>query len=240
MVSNNRRTKLLPKIIAGQISVALLITTIALGIIFYAQGYRIHLNNFKVFQTGVLVLAYEPTDSIVKINDKVFESNSNTAKNLEPGFYNIEVTKTNYLPWQLSLRVEAESVNIFKNIILFKDNIAANNLTDQKKIDFLNTPSNVLADNSSKKLTNNSYEIRVDDDLVTRLSTQIQKVIWYPDLYHIVYQQGDEIRIIESNGSNDTLLATLSGNASTIFAIGNRGTELYFIDNGQYKMAVIR
>ncbi|MFA7254198.1 MAG: hypothetical protein WC107_06645 [Patescibacteria group bacterium] len=241
MVRNDRRTKLLPKIILGQLLVGAIIFCLAIALIRYAQGYRIDFQSFRMIKTAVLVLDYQPKDAKVLLNGKSAKYlRTSFAKNLLPGFYNISVEKEGYTPWQMPLNMPTESVNVFKDIVLFKKEIEISELIDQRKIAILNEPVSLLAQKSENGLFMNSNEIWVGNQLVTRFSTQLKKVIWYSDMYHIVFQAGNEIRVIEKNGMNDTLLATLSQETVATFNINNRGDELYFIDGGQYKIAKIR
>lgn len=240
MVENNRRTKLLPKIIAGQLSVGLLICLVAIITIVYAQGYRFNPKNFRFYKTGVVVIDYLPWDAYIHVNGTTLRSKPPYAVNLPPGYYDLSISKANFIDWHQRVRVESASVNVFKDVLLFKSNIEINDLSDNQKIAYLNSPSDVLARNANNTLTSNKYDIWVGDQLITRFADPIQNVIWYPDLAHIIFQQGDEIRIIDKYGNNDTLLAKLSSKTPTRFNVGGGGQELYFIDNGKYKIAIIR
>jgi len=240
MVRNDRRTKLLPKIIIGQLFVSFIIVALALLMIFYTEGYRMDFSDFKVFKTGVIYLNFLPRNANISINSTDCKAVSNLAKNLPSGFYHISVAKDGYKTWNLSLQITPSSVNDYRDIILFKDQITPADLKDESKISLINLPTDVLASNAPDQLLYNNYEIWVGDNLVTRFSTAIKKAIWYPDLAHIVYQQGDEIRIIETTGQNDTLLVKLSTQKISSFVIGARGTELYYTDNGAFKIATIR
>jgi hypothetical protein len=86
----------------------------------------------------------------------------------------------------------------------------------------------------------NGYEIWVGEKLVTRFSEPILNVSWYPDLSHIIFQEGNEIRVIDKNGKNDTLLIKMNQSGPARFTVGGKGEELYFVDNGKYKVAKIR
>ncbi|MDO8444194.1 MAG: hypothetical protein Q7S80_01665 [bacterium] len=240
MVRNDRRTRLLPKIIFGQFSVGLIVACISLGIIFYAEGYRLNFSTLKIVKTGVLYLEFQPHDVTVTRNNLSKNKSSNFVENLTPGFYNISISKPGFIPWQLQLQVQSQSVNDYSKIILFRSDVVTADLIDQNKIALLSAPTDVLATNAPDQLLFSEHEIWIGSDLVTRFAGTIQKAIWYPDLSHIVYQQGKELRVIEISGKNDTLLATLSSDKPTIFVIGNRGTELYFQDGDQYKVATIR
>lgn len=240
MVRNDRRTRLLPKIILGQLGVGLIVLAISLCVIFYAEGYRFDISHLSVVKTGVLYLEFDPHDVTVVWNGQKKTVSSSFVENITPGLYDVSIAKADYTPWRIQQRVLSGSVNDFSKIILFRSDITVSTLSDPKKIAMLNAPSDVLASNAPDQLLFSAHEIRIGSQLVTRFAEPVQNAIWYPDLSHIVYQQGKEIRVIELDGQNDTLLATLSTDKPTIFAIGNRGAELYFVDNGQYKVATIR
>jgi hypothetical protein len=84
--------------------------------------------------------------------------------------------------------------------LLFKDNIEISDLTDQDSISMIKKPTSILTKNGEDGLYFNSNGIWVKDNLVARYSTPLAKVIWYPDKKHLVFQQNDEIRILELNG----------------------------------------
>ena len=241
MVNNNRRTKLFLKILFGQLAVGTLITVLALSVLFYAQGNRFDFKTFQTIKTGQISIEYLPRDSQIYINDKRVEVAKSFAKNLSPGWYLFKVAKEGYTPWQVNLNIASRSVNIYKNVMLFKSSPQIEVLTDQRKISTLSGPSDQLASRGDKNgLFANGFEIWLDQKIVARFSTQINQVVWYSDRAHILYQQGKEIRVIEKNGMNDTLLATLSKETPTRFAVSSDGVELYFLDDNTYKVARIR
>lgn len=238
---NNSRTKQLPRIIISQTIVGLIMFVFAMFILFFAQGYRFNWKSMKVIKTGIIYVVSDPKDAQVYINGKLMEEKTPFSENLTPGKYIAEVRKDGYQPWYSGFKIEEEFVTEFKPIVLFKEDIKIEDLTDKRKIELLNSPIDTLAlIKDDNNLSHNDYEIWADNNLVTRFSEPIQKVVWYPDLAHIIYQKGKEIRIIEKNGSNDTLLVTLTQGDSTIFLTNNRGDELYFSDNNQYKVAYLK
>jgi len=214
---------------------------LAISVLFFAEGYRLNLANMRVVKTGIFFAASDPKGATIYLNNKKLDEATPHAENLPAGYYNAKVESPGYVTWTTSFHVSSGLVTDFEDIILFKEKPEISNLTDQRKIDLLNSLIERLAINNDKNpLIDNGYEIWQNDKLVTRFSTPIENVIWYPDMNHIVYQQGSQIRVIEKTGLNDTLLVTLSDTISAHFTLNNRGDELYFLDNGQYKMAKIR
>ncbi len=239
-MTNNRRTKSIFKIFASQLAVALFVAALSLSILFYAEGYRFNYKNLKVSKTGVIALNSFPREATIKVNDKIKAKKTPFSENLLSGYYNVEILKAGYFSWTQSVMVEPELVKNFKNIVLFKEKPEIRSLTDQKTIKELNSPIDTLAVRSSNGLFQSDYEIWVDGDLITRFSEPIYRAIWYTDKQHILYQQGQEIRVIESTGTNDTLLISLSESFPTSFFTNDKGDQLYYKDGSEYKVAAVR
>jgi len=216
------------------------VVVLSLLIIAYGLGYRYDYKAFKVLKTGILVVQGPPNDAVVHVNKALGKITQNKfSKSLTPGMYSVEVSKDGFVTWHESLRVESSSINLFDDVVLFRSAPIVSEITDTKKIALLETPEDILA-NANNDFSVRGYEIWIGDQLTTRLSTPVLRAIRYPDMSHVVYQQGDEIRIIENNGKNDTLLVKLSTPTATKFVISARGTELYYLDGDVNKMAVIR
>ena len=213
---------------------------LGLVIVVYAQGYRINPKNLKIIKTGILFVSSNQKVADVYVNGKVVSQKMPYATNLLPGTYSVLIKKDGYASWSAMSDVKQELVTSYKTIVLFKESIVSQELTDEKKIALLSVPTDILAVNAEKALVYNEHEIWTNDTLVTRFSKPITKAMWYPDLDHIIYQQGQEIRVIEKNGVNDTLLVRLANDQPTVFTIGNHGEELYYLDNGVYRFATIR
>lgn len=239
MVSNDSRTKRFFRIIFSQAAVGFLMVIIAFTILFFAQGYRINFKNFKIVKTGIIYISSLPKGAGVLVNSKAKSDKTPFAESLRPGFYDVEVKKDGYITWAERFKIEPEFVTEFEKVVLVKSDITPVELTDQDKIALLNAPIDALI-NSGNGLTHNDYEIWNGDKLITRFSEPITKATWYIDTVHIIYQQKDEIRIMELSGKNDTLLVKLSTADPSIYRTNNKGDELYFTDNGNYKMAKIR
>lgn len=236
---NNRRTKRLPRIILNQSIVGLIMFLMAASILFYAQGYRFNWKSMKLIRTGIVNVETYPKNAQVYIDGKLREDTTPFSENLTEGLYSIEVKKDGYQSWGTSFRVEPELVNSFQNIILFKSDPQIDQLTDTNKIALIKSPIDYLA-GSGPALTFSDYEIWLGDSLLTRFSAPIYHVILYPDREHVLYQQGDEIRILDAEGKNDMLLVKLSQAKPTQFTISAKGDELYYLDAGQYYIAYIR
>lgn len=236
---NNSRSKRIPKIILGQSLVLLVILIISSYLIIYSLGYKVNLQSRKIIKTGIIALSISQMPDKILLDGKEQSVRQNKSFQLQPGYYDVEVQKNGYDTWKTRSNVEAEIVNYFKYIVLIKANPEISTLADQSKIDKLLLPDTSLAENAPKGLSYNGFEIWLGDRLVTRFSEQINNVIWYPDYHHLVFQKGSRIQIIEDTGANEATLAILSSDIESKFAIGGRSQELYFVDNGSYKVARI-
>jgi len=221
-------------------SVGLLVILMSLAAIFYAYGYRLEWRTFHVVKTGIASFSYTPADAKLYVDNRAQKGKNSIVINLLPTRYHFSIKKDGYNDWNTTFSLASGTVKVFDNIVLFKSTIAPIPLIDQRKIDLLNSPTDVLATQNEKSVTADGYEIWANNSLVTRFSTPVTKVAWYPDSNHIIFQQGNEIRVIEISGMNDTLLVTLVNSKLANFAVGAGGKELYFTDNGQYKIAQIR
>ncbi|MEI8143689.1 MAG: PEGA domain-containing protein [Candidatus Berkelbacteria bacterium] len=239
MTVNDRRTKIFHKILTGQLLFGFVIVAVAAFLISYAAGYRFEPENLSFAKTGVIYLDSDASGAKTFVNGVDENKKFPFALNYKAGVYNVEIKLDGHQPWQKTLHVEAAGVYSFNNIVLFDSSPVVTTLSDQRKIDQIVTPNDVFVQAAKKKLTYNNNEIWVDDKIVSRFSSNISNVRWYSDLQHVMFQQGDEIRVIDLDGSNDKLLVTLNSDSSSMFTLGNRGSEIYFIDAGSYKMAVI-
>lgn len=236
----NQPSKRLPKIFLAQFIFALIITAVALNIIFYAQGWRINFRTLKIYKTGLFLFDSSPAPDRIFIGNNQYDGKKEFIYNLLPGSYSVRAEKNGYISWNREISIKQEMVSYYNNVILIKQDIQAETLTDQSKIDLLNSPDTILIENAKDKLAFNKYEIWTENRLITRFSEPINNVKWYPDMQNIVFQQGDEIRIIDNDGFNNTLLIKLLSKEKTRFQIGERGQELYYIDGGEYKKATIK
>lgn len=237
---NNPRTKRLPRIIVGQSLVALFIFVVAGYLIVYALGYKINLSARKFVKTGLIVMSIDPKPDVIKIGGREVTAKSDISVSLEPGYYDITVSKAGYQDWTTRSEIKAEIVNYYKYVELFKTPQQLEELTDSDSITVLNTPSAALAVNSPKDLSNNDYEIWIRDTLVTRFSEKISQVAWYPDNHHIIFQQKNEIHIIDEYGSNNKTLVSLPANSVAKFIIANKNQEILISQDGKYYKAEIQ
>lgn len=236
---DNQRSKRIVKIVLMQLLVASLIFIMASLLVFFSLGYRFNFKSMRIIKTGILVLLTDQKPDMIVIGDiEETDPGKDFYIQLTPGYYDVSIRKEGYVTWGMTLKVEAEKVKEIYNIKLFKKNITLQTLTDQTKINLLNAPISTLATDDG--LYFSKHEIWVSDNLVTRVSDEIKQAIWYRDKNHIIFQAGNQIRIVDSAGTNNTLLLNLKDENTARFVVNNQGNELYLSQNGEYKVASIK
>lgn len=238
---SNKRSKRIHKILFGQLAVSVLILFIAGILIFVSQGYRINLKNLKIIKTSVLILKTSPRPDKIFINSQEYPGEASYTLNIPAGYYDISIKKEGYKSWTKTLSAEAEKLYSYEDIKLFLNEPEITPLDDRSKIDLLNSPESSLVENAENNLTSNSYEIWVNNKLVTRFSELINGVKWYSDMKHILYAKDSSIFVMDMDGSNCTELFSLEDGAKGLrFVSGNQGREIYFYNNEKYYRAKIR
>lgn len=206
-------------------------------IILKANGFQLNYKTWKILQTGMIVLDGSPRNSIIKINNRTLKSGfPEKIANLNSGNYEIVITFPSYQTWQKNISVREGMAATYKNIILFKDQSQDTNAPSGLTIDKLTQDSRAL----SQDITIDDTEIFYQNNLITRFSQSVLGAVIYPDNKHIVFQLGDEIRVIDLDGSNNILLFKLSSALPTFIDFRDSGATLLYIDNGLIKAKIIR
>lgn len=204
------------------------------------MGYKINFMSRKFIKTGMIVLSVDVKPDSIKINNQSKTAKKDSAYQLVPSYYDIEIEKEGYKKWSVRTQVKEELVNYFSNIIMFKNLIKVEELQNSDKIELLNLPISSLAEDSQRDLVSNDYEIWIEGKLLTRYSQKIRDVTWYYDNHHIVFQQGKAIKLIDENGSNEITLVELENDGDVKCAFTERGKEIIFKQNEKYYYARIR
>lgn len=205
-------------------------------ILLKANGYQLNYKNWKIVQTGMIILDGEPRSAQVTINGRKIGDLPVKLGNLSPGNFNVDIAADNYSPWQRIVRVEQGKAASFQNIILFlkdgKDILVPEAFT----LDQLTQDSNRY----SQDLKINGSEILLNDKLVSRFSQNVLTASLYPDEEHIIFQLEKEIRIVELDGGNNTLLFLLSSSKPTLIAFQDNGRSIIYLDQNKILGKTIR
>lgn len=213
--------------------ILLVIVCVAAYLIIFANGYKINYRSWKIEKTGMIYLKSEPKEVEVWINGEL-KSDKTPYKYAEifPGKYELRLVKYGFTDWSYTFEVEPGMVSSNNYIKLFLST-PENLIPNQAEIDSLDR----LAQEREAKglIIKNENEIWFNDVLITRFSQPIKKVVWHPDLKHIFFQIGKEIRIMEPDGSNNTKLIGLESDKVSTFVPLESGKYLLYRDGDSTK-----
>ncbi len=99
----------------GFLAAAILITT---AIVIYAMGYRPNLSTNSIQATGVVSIKSIPTGAKVFIDGKSQNNTDVDIPDLSPGTHVLKIIKNGFAPWEKTLTIKKEKVNILQ-IYLF-------------------------------------------------------------------------------------------------------------------------
>jgi len=207
-------------------------------IVLKANGYQFNYKQWKVIQTGMIILDGTPHGAKINVNGRLNGRQLPTRlQALAPGSYEISVFTEGYQNWQRIIRVDEGKAVSFQNIVLFFSNpeecrVPNSNLTiDQLK-------QAMTQNNPDLKILGN--EIFYQEKLVTRFSSDVLAASIYPDNQHLVFQIDNQIRVIELDGSNNTLLLNLKTTNPSAFIFANNDKTIVYLDQDQIYAKNIR
>ena len=205
-------------------------------LILVANGYYFNFRTFKLQKTGMIILRGFSGKAKVSINSRnSINSLPIKFRSLLPGRYDIKIEKENYQNWERVFNLGGGQAIVKDNIYLF---LATPTIKEKS-----NSPNDitVLQNNfkaGSNNITIKTNEIWLDDKLITRYSQPISGAFLDSDNYHIYVQIGDQIRVIESEGTNELNLIKLTDSSPMPFAVS--GTKLDYLQNNTIFEATIR
>lgn len=186
----------------------IIIAASTMAAIKFAKGYRPSLTAKGLQGTGLLAANSFPRGASVFINDKLTTATDDTL-NLPPAEYRIKIAKDGYIPWEKTLKIEAELVaqtntRLFPSVptmtpVTFSGAINPLPAPDGQKIVF--RVDNATTDTKNGlyilDLADRPFGLNADPRQITRTSSKYNlvkaKLIWSPDSGQILAQinQGD-------------------------------------------------
>ncbi|OIN93699.1 hypothetical protein COS81_04965 [candidate division WWE3 bacterium CG06_land_8_20_14_3_00_42_16] len=97
------------------ITVCLVIAVIA---VFLASGYSLNFKKKQIVKTGMIYATSIPDGASIFLNGDLASATNTTISNLEPGTYQIKITKNGYSTWQKDIVVRAELVSQIEALLL--------------------------------------------------------------------------------------------------------------------------
>lgn len=83
---------------------------ISLAIIAYGRGYRLNINKGDLRSTGLISATSDPIGAQVYVEGEL-RSATNNSFNINPGWYQVTISKEGYISWQKQLRIQGEIVS---------------------------------------------------------------------------------------------------------------------------------
>jgi len=201
-------------------------------LVMFAAGYRIDYQGKNIAVTSIIEVSAQPNTAGIYINDELQGQGRVVLRNLNAGFYNIEVKDDGYHEWNNRINLASGEAKVIETVLLFKTNPKINNSEPGVTVE------NIINLADTNGLGSNGGEIYYNNDLVTRFSDNVRGLCWYPDRRHIVFTQNDKLKIVDLDGTNEIEL--LAKNSSTPVIFSNSGHRVIYENNGKIFQADIR
>ncbi len=213
-----------------------------------ANGYVLNRQTFRFESTGIVSLTTRQTPIMVSVNGKkkIYKKAPVNLSYLLPGRYSIEVSKPGYVTWGRSFTVFPGEVIINPSVVLFWADGATTEATpsqitllQQQAIEANQDTSDLDVRGSelwTKPITR-TYPITIAADqfnLIGRYASPILSAQWLPGKGQVLYQLGDEIRVIDRDGGNDITLVKLNSSTPTDYVATKNGSILIYRDSTNY------
>ncbi len=171
-----------------------------------ANGYAIDFHRLRLAKIGLLYIHPSPPDVAASLNIGTFtRQGQNLVAELPPGQYTVTLRKSDYQPWQQTVRIQAGRSSAFPFATLF---LAEPVLLAQRPA----TASELISPLVDEKLRVSGGELWAaragSEQLVTRYLPSIRSARLF-DSGHVIVQLGSEIHLLDLDGSNDRVLVTL-------------------------------
>lgn len=216
----------------------IIIVFISVYLILLTYGYRINWENYSLQKISMMYLASIPRDADIYVNEE-FVSDSSPLKiaNLFPGRYDVKIENDDYELWEKTMFVEPDYVAQDQDIILILKEKEEVVMEDDKKEAYKEYFSgNDYKEKDKRGLhINNNNEILFEDILISRFSQDIKNAVWYIDKKHIIYQIGNKIYFMDSDGTNNILLVELENEENSKFISSVEGKYLIYTDGDDVK-----
>lgn len=209
-----------------------------LWLILSAAGLRVNWSAGKIEKSVLLFLDATPSNVNVFLNDKLLTSRLPARVNdILPGSYDLKFESAGLQPWARQVNLEGGQAYDFNTILLVLNQPVIEDATAKDKADIAQTtkPTDLMINDDEILASNGS-----DQTLITRLSSTVQFVNWYPDKKHLVYQVDHKIVIVDLDGSNPRTLVELNKDTPSVFFFTNGGKALIYKDGDMIKRAKIK
>lgn len=199
-----------------------------------AQGYRYNTEVGRWQKTGMLIARSDPRDATLEIGRQQYPlSRSSRVPNILPGSYRLRIVKKGYASWEKTITIQPGFVVGLDEVVLFIDEPKA--LVNSQEYESL-LPFYNVADN---RLTIIDGELRRGTNLISRFVNPPTAAKLLSTDRHLVYIQGNELRLMATDGLHDQLLYEGVGLDPKLLVVFNN--DLIGIrEQGKFKVLKIR
>lgn len=212
-----------------------------------ANGYLFNPGSLSFEQTGIINLEVEPPVVDVSVNGrkKSYAKDYINLVYLLPETYEIVVEKNGYFPWSkvYELTGGEAAINPWVSLFLTESHglPATPDQIAKLTADTIEQPNYPDLDVRGHELwvkpIIRTYPVAITGDtheLIGRFSQPVMQAVWYSGRArlrtHIIFQVGDEIRVIDRDGSNDHVLVKLNQPTNAAFTTSDDGSYLIYRD----------
>jgi len=82
----------------------------SVGIVFFARGYKLDLQNGGLEKTGMILAKSRPDGAKVLLDGKLVTATNNPLQGLKPGKYGLKIVKEGFFDWEKTVEVKEELV----------------------------------------------------------------------------------------------------------------------------------
>jgi len=209
---------------------------LAFLLIVEASGYIINPKAKTLQPTGIILVSSQPKGANFYLNGKLYDQTPTQIKDLHPGIYHLKIQLDQYQDWEKTVQLKAGQLIKERAVLFVKEpKIETVASPEREKVIPLFARKETSVEESIKAnlpkgatdfawnergdtlLYRCGSEIRLyfqkasqkNDRVIARFVHEVQKVMWYPDFQHILFVVNHELRVIETEGTNNTKLLPL-------------------------------
>ncbi len=190
---------------------------LAVILVFEAYGYRFNRQNWTLEPTGVIYIDGQPRHVDITVNGKTPRDTVLPVRfsKLLPGQYDIVLASPERQTWSKSFALSGGQAIEAKHIQLYLT--APKPAKSERKLTIEELQKDFKSQKGNLEIKNN--EIWFNEKLMTRFGEKISGAILVNNRSNIIFQLGEEIRVMDIDGTNNVKLITLPVREDVAFAL---------------------
>jgi len=217
--------------IAFYIIISIIFLVCAAIVVLFSMGYKVDIKNREISQTGIIAVKTDDNLGEIYLNAQSRGVGRIILRNLNPGFYDVEIRKENYQTFKYSFYLNSGEAKIIDNVVLFLEKPAISKFEESREIIFSR-----LSDTTDILISNN--ELYLNDKFLTRFENKINDACWYPNERFIGVTTENKFKIIDIETLNIFDLFEKKSSEPVVFI--NSGRSVLFESDNILYTAKIR